>query len=89
MTEKSIWTVSTEPSPNYEAEQAARSAVFEKIAPKGNWKEPIACWINEAEFAECNEAAIWFTGAPLKVIKKKKGGKVYVEAPGYYATIGA
>jgi hypothetical protein len=86
----SIWKPTTRPAANFDEEQAARSAVFNKIAPKDNWKNPILCWIKEDEFEECNEAAIWFTGAGLTVVYRVVGtNAVRVSAPGYYATIGA
>jgi hypothetical protein len=83
----SIWSP-TAPSPNYEAEQELRSAWFAKIEPAGNWKGPIDCWIEAEDLADCNQAAIWFTGGPLTYVASK-GTKVHVAAPGYYATIGA
>jgi hypothetical protein len=87
----SIWNIPS-PDANFDANQAARVAVFNKIAPQPNWKARIACWIDEADFADCNEAAIYFTGSPLKITAKQGplgAGRWHVEAPGYYATIGA
>lgn len=83
----SIWEVSG-PSANYEAEQAAREAIFNKIVPAGNWKAPIKCWVKAEEFAECSKAAVWFTGAPLTVVATSFN-MVEVEGPGYYAAVGA
>lgn len=87
----SIWTFAhNDPPEEYEAKNAARVAVFNKIAPRDNWKNPILRWIKESEFEECNEAAIWFTGAGLTIIDRKEyANGVLVEGPGYYATIGA
>jgi hypothetical protein len=87
----SIWNIPS-PDANYAANQAARVAVFNKIAPKDNWKLPIQCWIDEVDFADCNEAAIYFTGSPLTVTAKTgplSATRLHVEAPGYYSTIGA
>lgn len=83
----SIWYVPN-PDPNYDANQAARQAWFAKISPAPSWKMPISCWIEESDFENCSEAAVFFTGAPL-TITAKSFGKVKVEAPGYYNTIGA
>jgi len=82
----SIWNAG--PSANYDAEQIARTSVFIKIQPRDNWKNPINAWIDESDFADCNQAAIWFTGAGLTVIARN-GEKLHVTAPGYYLTIGA
>lgn len=71
-----------------EAAQAERTAVFNKIAPKPNWKAAIDAWIEIADFAECNEAAIYFTGGSLNAVEAK-GTKVRVQSAGYYVNIGA
>lgn len=74
----------------YEAEQAERVAVFNKIADKANWKKPIDAKIDEADLAECEQAAIWFTGGPIKVIARwPRSKKVTVWGGGYYQHIGA
>lgn len=80
------WTFVTSITPD--ADQAARKAVFDKIAPAGNWKLPIDTWIDSADLDECNQAAIWFVGSALTVVQIDSG-RVRVTAPGYYATIGA
>lgn len=72
----------------YEAAQKERDGHFKKIQPAGNWKLPICAVIDAADFDDCNEAAIWFTGAGLDVIDHI-GTEVVVSGPGYYATIGA
>lgn len=87
----SIWNTPS-PDANYDANQAARVAVFNKIAPKDNWKLPINAWIDESDFDECNEAAIFFTGSSLKITARTgplSATRLHVETPGYYATIGA
>ena len=84
-----IWNAPI-PDPNYDANQNARQTVFAKIAPKGNWKDPINVWIDESDFAECEQAAIWFVGGGLAIVDRiADRGMVRVTAPGYYATIGA
>jgi hypothetical protein len=80
------WTM--DQSPNYEAEQAGRVAVFNKIKPEVNWKTMIMAWIDESDFSECNQAAIWFTGGALEIVERKDG-RVRVVGDGYYANIGA
>jgi hypothetical protein len=77
------------PSANFDAEQAERVAVFDKIAPRDNWKAPIDAWIAESDFRECSEAAVWFTGAKIEIVERDGGDRVRVVGPGYYATIGA
>ena len=82
-----IWGISGKDE-NYEVNQAKRAEFFNKIAPRGNWKNPIACWIAEEQFEDCNQAAIWFAGCSL-TIKRKQGPMLFVVAPGYYNSIGA
>lgn len=81
-----IWAMNA--TGDHETLQAARVAVFNRIAPAGNWKRAIDTWIKAEDLNECSEAAVWFTGAPLTVIGTSFG-MVHVTAPGYYATIGA
>lgn len=82
------WTF--EDTGNFDAEQAERVRVFRKIAPKKDWKRRIKTWIDEEDFDECNEAAIWFTGAGLEITRADlKNKKILVECPGYYSVIGS
>lgn len=75
---------------DFDAEQAERTAVFNKIAPAGNWKMPIDAVIDEADLAECEQAAIWFTGGPIEVVwRHSMPGRVRVFGLGYYHHIGA
>lgn len=83
----SIWNP-PKSDPNYEKNQAERQAWFAKISPAPNWKMPISIWIEKSDFENCSQAAIFFTGSAL-TITNKSFGKVKVEAPGYYATVGA
>ena len=83
-----LWNFTTGPGVNYADQQAKRAEWFAKIKPAGNWKMPIRTWVWADEFEQCNQAAIWFTGAPLEV-EGQRGKAVYVRSPGYYATIGA
>lgn len=72
-----------------EARQAARVALFNRVAPKPNWKMPIEDqWVPAADYAELDNAVIHFTGAGLEIIKAS-GDQVLVRSPGYYATIGS
>lgn len=77
------------PDTDYTANQAKRLAVFDKIAPAGNWKAAIWAVIDADEFADANKAAIWFTGAPIEVARKLPAGKLAVKGAGYYAAVGA
>jgi hypothetical protein len=94
MTVSHIWT--NDAPLTYEAAQARRIAWFNKVAPKPDWKAPIATWIDEEDFENCSMATAFFTGGML-VIDEDKGrvhtldGKVLIRvmAPGYYKTIGA
>src|SRR5262245_53371910 len=63
----SIWSCPV-PDPNFDANQAARIAVFNKIAPAPNWKMPVDCWIDAADFNECAQACVFFTGSKLQEI---------------------
>ena len=84
-----LWDFS-ETKDEYEANQAERVRWFRKIAPKGNWKGEIDAWIDPAEFDNCQNAAIWFTGGDLVIVPgSAKDGKVRVLGDGYYAVIGA
>lgn len=79
-------------SDTYEADQAWRVTVWKKVQPAGNWKGPIDAWIDEADFADCNEAAIWFAGSTLDIVERQTRNGVNwvrVQGPGYYANVGA
>lgn len=76
-------------SANSEADQAARVAIFNKIAPASNWKLRIHATIAKGDFAECNEAAVWFTGGGLEVVEDYGDGTIRVQGGGYYHHIGA
>lgn len=94
VTNPKLWTIRqerSEPTPDaqFEAEQAERKAIFDRIAPAGNWKAPIGANISEADFDDCNQACIWFTGSELTVYEKLGDGRIWVTSPGYYETIGA
>jgi hypothetical protein len=73
---------------DYATKQAERTAWFNRIAPKPNWKAPIDCWIGAIDFDDCSEASVFFTGSKLSIVGRHNGF-VHVTAPGYYATIGA
>lgn len=75
--------------PSYDAHQAERDRWFANIAPKGNWKLGINTVIAAKDFANCNAAAIFFTGAGLSVLYTTSDGLMVVSGPGYYATVGA
>lgn len=82
------WSITT--AGNFEAEQAERVAAFNKIAPAGNWKAPIDAIIDEADLADCEQAAIWFTGGPIEVVwRLGMPGRVRVIGLGYYHHTGA
>lgn len=86
-----FWAVvrdASHPCHSKEAE-AERQRFFEMIRPAGNWKMPISARIEAEHVDDCNQACIWFTGAPLVVEGTMPDGKLWVQAPGYYATIGA
>lgn len=84
-----IWNAPI-PDPNYDANQEARQEWFSMIAPNGNWKDPIDCWISKKDFAECSNACDWFVGGGLTIVDRiYRSTKIRVTAPGYYATIGA
>ena len=82
-----IWNCPT-PDPQYDKHQAERLEWFNKIAPLGNWKNPIECWIAKEQFEDCNQAAIYFAGCSL-AIKRKQGPSILVKAPGYYISVGS
>jgi hypothetical protein len=82
----SIWWNGT--SAGFEADQKARIAVFDRIKPGGNWKEPIDAWIGADQFEECNQAAVFFTGGPIRIVEEF-GDSVRVIGEGYYYHIGA
>jgi hypothetical protein len=82
-----IWNTPT-PDPHYEVNQSLRSEWFSVIAPIHNWKDPIDCWIQKNQFNDCNQAAIFFTGAPIEIVERSYN-MIRVVGAGYYATIGA
>jgi len=63
-------------------------AAFERITNKDNWKLPLHGTIKENEFDLVNDAAIFFAGSPLSILKRD-GDMVEVHGLGYYAYIGA
>lgn len=69
--------------------QQARDSVFKKIKPMVSWKLPISAVIAAADFDDCNQAAIWFTGGELTVEGTFEDGRLWVSGAGYYANIGA
>lgn len=83
----SIWDMKTN-RPNEDERQAQRMVWFNKIKPKSHWKNPIDCWIDNADYSHCSMAAVWFTGAPLEIVAHKRD-KIRVTAPGYYLAVGA
>ena len=57
-----------------------------------NWKMPFGAAIPSEHFDEYNEAAIYFAGSPLEIVRifKKNGKQFYdVFGEGYYNCIGA
>lgn len=86
-----LWDIRTSNGKFFDQRQAERTKWFEKIAPKsGNWKEPIDAVIDAADFEDCNQAAIWFTGGGLTIADGLNGsGKLRVEGAGYYVNVGA
>ena len=84
-----IWNAPI-PDANYEANQAARVAFFNMIAPTPNWKAPIAAWVKAADLEDCREAAVFFAGCTLNVVAvRSDGSEAYVTGAGYYASVGA
>lgn len=83
----SIWRAPS-PDPNYAENDAKRQAWFDKIKNKKNWKGRILVWIDEADFADCDQASIHFTGGSLEIVGNKPG-KLRVWSAGYYTHIGA
>jgi hypothetical protein len=70
--------------------QAELRAAFDLVAPFDNWKLPIDAWINPAFLLPCMKAVDHFAGGGLKMIETDpKTGRLHVQAPGYYAIIGA
>ena len=86
---KDLWKIDGASEADYDQLQAERQMWFRKIATVGNWKMPIDAVIDAADLEQCSNAAIWFTGAPLVVVAELPLGRVRVQAPGYYETIGA
>lgn len=85
--DKSIWRAPS-PDPNYAENDAKRQAWFAKISNKKNWKGRILAWIDEADFVDCDQASIHFTGGSLEIVGNKPG-KLRVWSAGYYTHIGA
>jgi hypothetical protein len=72
------------------------STAFNRIAPKGNWKNPINAVVdiaNDFDKALMSEAIIFFTGSVPKFLPrgggKLPGCRYRVTAKGYYLTVGA
>src|SRR5262245_2846710 len=72
------------------------STAFDRVAAKGNWKNPINTVVeiaNDFDMAVIKEAVIFFTGS-VPEFHARGGGKLpgchyRVTAKGYYLTIGA
>jgi hypothetical protein len=65
-------------------------AAFELVAPFDNWKLPIKAWIAGSMLDVTMKAVEHFAGGDLSVIDvDPTSGRLEVQAPGYYAIIGA
>jgi hypothetical protein len=81
-----LWTFEA----STDADQELRVAIFNRIANRENWKMPIAAWIDRADFTDCYEAAVWFTGGGIQIAQHAENtDRVLVVGNGYYANIGA
>jgi len=71
--------------------EAALSAAFSKVADKANWKMPVAAVLpadtSKEELALIAYAIGFYTGSEAKISASPNW--VLVEAPGYYAAVGA
>lgn len=76
-----------------EIEQVNKMNLFNYLTKDiDNWKMPFGAAIPAEHFDEYNEAAIYFAGSPLEIIRifKKNGKQFYdVFGEGYYNCIGA
>lgn len=69
--------------------QSELLAVFDKISPKGNWKEPICAILHKEDKPNLGlvHAIVHFTGS---IATFEEGPViVLVTAPGYYTAVGA
>jgi hypothetical protein len=66
---------------------------FTFVQDKTNWKNPIACVLDDPTDAQCQliaEAVNYIAGGGAKfTIISMRSNKIRVTAPGYYNTIGA
>lgn len=76
-------------SMGYPADELQR--IFSKIENKENWKYPVHAIIPKADRDKVNAALIFMTGAGISKAVPVAGNpdQLYIQAPGYYATIGA
>lgn len=72
---------------------AKLKAIFEQVCNKTNWKLPINAVIKAEDQRLATEAIIYFTGGgDIHVSQsgaQKKKGLIRIQAPGYYASVGA
>ena len=75
-------------------EQRKYQPLFNLVAPRDNWKNPIRALVTPAELTalgatwnDLGKAVTFFTGSVATIQWKK--GKIFVTAAGYYAAIGA
>ena len=69
--------------------QSELKAAFDLVAPKPNWKMPIAATIYATtEKSLVSDAIIHFTGS-VPTFASQSGKRYRVKAAGYYASVGA
>jgi len=90
-------TTSTTPETSTETrtpENIKYKPMFDLVAPKDNWKNPINALVEPMDLVELgitkkdlSDAVEFFTGAPAVIVRE--GSKYRVTAPGYYIAVGA
>lgn len=65
--------------------------VFTKVADPHNWKNPVHAVIPKVDRDKVDTALIFMTGAGISKATPiaSNPNQLYIQAPGYYATIGA
>jgi hypothetical protein len=64
-------------------------AAFDRVAPAGNWKGPIACTCPGELVNMVCAAIVFFTGSTPRVDLDVRAMEYHITADGYYAACGA
>ena len=71
--------------PRKETTPAELERAFEKVHPKGHWKNPISAVVSAQDVEVCTDAVIYYTGTVPDVFATDDPDKMRLESIGYAA----